>query len=500
MLKKEKLSLEELMQQALVKDEDKPYEVPGNWVWTILNNVAEYKKGPFGSAITKAMFVPKGVNTYKVYEQGNAIRKDITYGSYYISAEKYQELKGFTVYPNDLIVSCAGTIGEVYKLPDYIERGIINQALLRIKINEKVNSKFYLLYFGESIKTDINGKSKGTAIKNIPPFAVLKNMPFPLPPLLEQQRIVDLIESLFGNLDRAKELVQNALDSFENRKSAILHKAFTGELTDKWREENGTQDSYIMILNEMNKRKELYDNLNKKNTPNFMNYSINGINRSVEDIPNNWAVCPVGILCDCIVPGRDKPRSFTGDIPWITIPEIENDHINNNSGKLYLSLDEIAEVKAKIIPKDSVVMSCVGRFGISALVDNECVINQQLHAFLPSNLIDKKYLMHHIRYLKDYMLEISTATTIAYLNKEACNSLPIALPPIEEQQEIVRILDNLLENEQKAKELCNVIDKIELMKKSILARAFRGELSTNNPDEESALELLKEVLRERAEG
>ena len=122
--KKKKITLEE----ALVPIEDQPYQVPDNWCWTTLDVVADYKKGPFGSAITKAMFVPKGPDTYKVYEQGNAIRKTIDYGEYYVTAEKFEELKGFKVKPGDLIVSCAGTIGETFQLPDNIEEGVINQA------------------------------------------------------------------------------------------------------------------------------------------------------------------------------------------------------------------------------------------------------------------------------------------------------------------------------------------------------------------------------------
>lgn len=452
--KKEKLSLEELLEQAIVKEEDRPYEVPENWVWTNLDTVAKYKKGPFGSAITKTMFVPKGQNIYKVYEQGNAIRKDKNYGSYYINEEKYQELKGFTVYPNDIIVSCAGTVGEVYQLPEDIEEGIINQALMRIKVSERLNLKYYLLYFGESLKTDINGKSKGTAIKNIPPLSILKSMPFPLPPYSEQLRSVTVIESLFEKLDKAKELVQNALDSFESRKAAILHKAFTGELTAKWREDNGGS-------------------------------------------LDSWEKTVIGKLCDCIVPSRDKPKSFTGTIPWITIPNIQENYIGKASAELFLTFDEIGEVKAKIIPKNSVIMSCVGRFGVSAIVMDECVINQQLHAFLPSDLINNRFLMYNIRYLKGYMKEKATSTTIAYLNKTACNSLPINLPTIDEQKEIVRILDNLLEKEQRAKELSDTIEKIDLMKKAILAKAFRGELGTNDPEGESAVELLKEILKEK---
>ena len=179
-----------------------PFEVPSSWEWCKLDDLAFYKKGPFGSSLTKSMFVPKSDNTYKVYEQKNAIQKDCNLGSYYITREKYETLKGFSVQPYDIIVSCAGTIGETYVLPSHIEKGIINQALMLIRLYSKEIERFYLLYFDFILKEEACKSSKGTAIKNIPPFDILKNFYFPLPPLAEQHRIVSKIEELFAQLDR----------------------------------------------------------------------------------------------------------------------------------------------------------------------------------------------------------------------------------------------------------------------------------------------------------
>ena len=121
-----------------------------------LDDLAFYKKGPFGSSLTKAMFVPKGKDTYKVYEQKNAIQKDHKLGSYYISTEKYCSLSGFAVHPYDIIVSCAGTIGETYVLPQNIQEGIINQALMLIRLYNREIERFYLLYFDFILK-HLNG-------------------------------------------------------------------------------------------------------------------------------------------------------------------------------------------------------------------------------------------------------------------------------------------------------------------------------------------------------
>ena len=130
-----------------------PFEIPDNWNWCRLRDIGQYKKGPFGSALTKAMFVPKSENSVKVYEQKNAIKKDHSLGDYYIPREYFEsDMKGFEVFPGDILVSCAGTIGETYILPNDIEQGIINQALMKMKITEQVNIEYFFFYFDHILK------------------------------------------------------------------------------------------------------------------------------------------------------------------------------------------------------------------------------------------------------------------------------------------------------------------------------------------------------------
>ena len=201
-----------------------------SWEEKTLNDIASYKKGPFGSSITKAMFVPKTANTYKVYEQGNVIRKDLTYGHYYITSEKYQELKGFSVKAGDILISCAGTIGEVYKLPPECEEGVINQALMRVRLNQNIIEGYFCYYFGEIIKDDVIDKSNGTAMKNIPPFKVLKAIQIKLPTINEQTEIVRIVDNLLAKEQQAHNIAQNALAKIDLIKKSILARAFRGQL------------------------------------------------------------------------------------------------------------------------------------------------------------------------------------------------------------------------------------------------------------------------------
>lgn len=186
-------------------DEEVPYDIPKNWSWVRLNELGDYKKGPFGSALTKSMFVPAGPDSVKVYEQKNAIQKDWTLGEYYIKREYYDDkMSGFTVESGDVIVSCAGTIGETYVMPKDIELGIINQALMRIKIYNPMNVAYFLMYFDYIIKESAREQSKGSAIKNIPPFAVFKRLLFPMPPLAEQDRIIEKLKCMDAQISRLK--------------------------------------------------------------------------------------------------------------------------------------------------------------------------------------------------------------------------------------------------------------------------------------------------------
>ena len=161
--------------------------------------MADYKKGPFGSALKKEIFVPKSANAVKVYEQQNAINKNWKLERYFITKEYANDLKAFETHSGDILVSCAGTIGEMYELPDKSEIGIINQALMRVRVNEKiVLKKLYQLLFSNMIDDFSKEHSNGSAMKNIPPFADLKAMTAMIPSSEEQSLIADY----FSNLDR----------------------------------------------------------------------------------------------------------------------------------------------------------------------------------------------------------------------------------------------------------------------------------------------------------
>ena len=186
-------------EKVQIIDEEILFEIPETWEWCRLSELGIYKKGPFGSSLTKSMFKPKSDSTVKVYEQKNAIQKNHILGDYYIDKDYYKsKMKGFKVDPGDIIVSCAGTIGETYVMPNNIEEGIINQALMKITLFSPINYAYFLLYFDYVIKKTAIKNSKGSAIKNIPPFGILKRILIPIPPLNEQIKIIKKLNSLLN--------------------------------------------------------------------------------------------------------------------------------------------------------------------------------------------------------------------------------------------------------------------------------------------------------------
>lgn len=233
-------------------EDEIPFELPEGWQWVRLGCLAQYKKGPFGSSITKAMFVPDNPGAVKVYEQKNAINKDASLGNYFISAEKYETLKGFEVFPNDIIVSCAGTIGETYVLPTSMRKGIINQALMKISLYDLGILDFYLMYFDFQLKRAAQEQGYGVALKNIPPFDMLKRYLVPIPPIQEQQRIIAAVNNLLFEVDSIDADSKAIFALIAQTKVKILDLAIRGQLVSQ----DPTDEPASVLLERIRAEKE----------------------------------------------------------------------------------------------------------------------------------------------------------------------------------------------------------------------------------------------------
>lgn len=273
-------------------------------------------------------------------------------------------------------------------------------------------------------------------------------------------RIVDRIESLFAKLDEAKQKAQDALDSFEIRKAAILHKAFAGELTAQWRKEHGVgMESWRRIP--LKKCGSWYGG----GTPSMGH-------------PEYWE---------------------NGTLLWVTSKDMKNDLIEDTL--MHTNMLGVENSSANYIEEPAVLF--VMRGGILrrtfpvCMVKKPFTVNQDLKALVPTDDINLEYLFWVCKANEKQILEkcMKSGTTVESINTTALRDFEIPIAEENEQAEIVRLLDDLLAKEQQAKEAAEgVLEQIDLIKKAVLARAFRGELGTNDPSEESAVELLKVIM------
>jgi type I restriction enzyme, S subunit len=492
-----KQQLEELLEQALVKDKDKPYEVPENWVWTRFKFLADRLQYGYTESASYDEVGPRFLRITDI--QDNNI--DWINVPYCTIIEK--DFEKYKVNNGDIVVARTGaTTGKSY-LVSNPPIAVFASYLIRISTVSNVVPSYIWLFMNSSYYwNQITENKKGSAQPGVN-AQKLGELIIPISPLPEQQRIVDFIESLFEKLDRAKELAQNALDSFENRKSAILHKAFTGELTAKWRAANisNIEHTAISILETIKEYRER--ELKRSKKPDSITES-----EILFALPDGWMWCCLGDIQEVSggIQKTPKRKPDKNPTPYLAVANVKRGYLDLAQVKEFeVSSQEISKFLLKyndiLIIEGNGSASEIGRCAIWKDEITPCVHqNHIIRTRNYLNLILPEYILSYLNSSIGMELMKSKAKTTAGLYNLSTGKIKeilVPIPSLEEQKEIVRILDNLLENEQKAKELCDVIDKIDHMKKAILARAFRGELSTNNPDEESALELLKEVLKKK---
>lgn len=443
------LTPEEKLAQALVPESEQPYPVPENWCWTYVNCVSEVVTGGTPSK-----------NHPEYYGDDFPFFKpsDLDAGRNVFDASEYLSEKGkqmTRIIPAESSAVCC--IGSIGKCGFLMREGTTNQ-----QINSaipKINPLYLYYYFlTEAFVNELWSKASATTI-SIVNKSKMEQCLIPLAPLAEQQRIVDRIESLFAKLDEAKEKAQAVVDGFENRKAAILHKAFTGELTTQWRKKNG--------------------------------YSIDEWTRKKLSDCGEWMGGGT--------PSMAHPEYWeNGDILWITSKDMKSDLIEDTL--MRTNMVGVSNSSANYSNKPSVLF--VMRSGILrrtlpiAMVKKPFTVNQDLRAVAPDQ-IDLDYLFWACESNEKSILNtcMKSGTTVESINSAALMDYTVPIAPKEEQGVIVIAIVDLLQKEKQAKEAAEqVIEQIDVIKKSILARAFRGELGTNNPTDESAEELLKRIL------
>lgn len=452
--KESALTPEEKLAQALVSDWEQPYEVPKNWCWVRLEKLYEVNPKNNADDSISAAFIPMekiepgmvSSYTYEVQPWGKARKGHTQFADGDVA---FAKISPCFENRKSMIVA---------DLPNGIGGGTTELIVLRqAAMNQKYT--FWFISDEQFIRGGMATYS-GTVGQQRISMDYVRSYPVPVPPITEQQRIVDRVEYLFAKLDEAKEKAQSVLDSFETRKAAILHKAFTGELTAKWRAEHDVEDESWHSLN--------FGDLiiaAKNGTTVKQNKEKNGypVTRIETLQGGTLDFSRLGYIID---PETISPEDYymAGDIAF--------SHINSAA-----HVGKTALIEAGFLPLIH------GMNLLRIRLNEKCI---------------PEYFVWYSRsadYKEQILQRINMAVNQVSINQKQLKTMPINVPKTQEQREIVRILDSLFAKEQQAKEAAEaVLEKIDLLKKSILARAFRGELGTNAPTEESAVELLKAIL------
>jgi len=447
-IKKQTLTQNELLAQALVPKDEQPYEIPDNWVWVRLGNIITIKSGttlPLENECEIGDVLYIKVSDMNLDENQFEIKTSSRYINDYLPSQLIPQKSILFPKRGGAIFTNKKRITNIPILAD-----------LNIMAITPCIADFMFTYYW-FLSVDLSTLNNGSNIPQINNKDI-EPLTFPFPPITEQYRIVERIENLFEKLDPAKELVQNALDSFETRKAAILHKAFSGELTAKWRKENGV-----------------------------------GM--------ESWEERRLGELCNSFQYGTSKKSEQSGDIVVVRMGNLQNGEINWDD--LAYTVDE-EDIKKYLLFEGDVLFN---RTNSPELVGKTSVYRGEIPAIFAGYLIRINYNEclngYYLNYVmnsqkaKEYCSSVkSDGVNQSNINAKKLAAFTIPYCSIEEQHEIVCVLDNLFEKEQRARELCDVIENIDLMKKAILARAFRGELGTNDPSEESAAGLVGEEFQE----
>lgn len=485
---KKKKTLEELLEEALVPEEEQPYEVPENWVWVYSMYLAKW-----GSGGTPSRRFPE-------YFNGNIpwIKTGDLRDTYIEDVEEYITEEGLKkssakLFPKDslAIAMYGATIG---KLGILSFEAATNQACA-VAIPYKNTSTKFLFYYFLFQRQNLINLGKGGAQPNISQ-TILKKYPCPLPPINEQKRIVYKVENLLNKIDEAKQLIKEAKETIDIRREAILDKAMRGELTSNWRKENPDVEPAEILLKKIeNERKS-----NRKKTA-----DTTKITKIPYELPKGWKWVRLSQILD-VNPPKEKldlpdnqicsfvPMASVSDVTG-KIEKVEERYFSTvKKGYTFFKNGDI--IFAKITPcmengKSAIVEGMKNGFGFGST---------EFFVLRVSEHVNKK-LIHFLIRSKRFRAEaknvMSGAVGQQRVPKNFIEEYLFPLPPKAEQEKIVSILDSIFDNEDEIIEILSLESQLEILKKSILFKAFRGELGTNDPQEESALEILKEILREK---
>jgi type I restriction enzyme S subunit len=452
--------------------------LPREWLlteWEELTAVDGFRRGPFGGNLKKAFFTESG---YAVYEQYSPINDDCTRFRYFINEEKYNELSSFWVESGDFLISCSGTMGRITQVPLKATEGVINQALLRIRLADGIVPNFFLkLFRSPSVQDSVLTKSGGGAIQNLASVKELKQIRLPLAPEAEQKVIADKLDTLLTQVETTKARLDRIPQILKTFRQAVLASAVSGKLTEEWRNENSSLEAISL------------DDIDSYWTSSFAKVGKKRPNlkliqsASLSKIPESWIDTNIGNVFDVYVgatPSRKVEDYWNGNVPWVSSSEVAFCRIN--STKETVTALGLTKTSTNLHPPGTVMLAMIGQGktrGQVAILDIEACHNQNTAALrVPANFVVSEYLYFYLTKQYEETRRVGGGNNQQALNKSFVQALDFPLPPLKEQSEIVRRVEELFFIADRIEEKANAAsERINNLSQSILAKAFRGELT-----------------------
>ncbi len=410
-----------------------PFDVPKGWVWTTLDAIAKFSGGKTPSMDNKSNWD----NGKHLWITSKDMKSEAICNSQIMLSDS--GLQGMTIHQPGtiLMVNRSGILRRTLPIGILQKEATINQDLKAITpfLFELTPFLLFCLKAFEPIILQ-DYKKAGTTVDNIN-FDHFVTIPIPLPPIQEQGRIVQSVQNWnnrIEDIEKASDQIQNAIEA---AKSKILELAIHGKLV----AQDPSEESAIEFL--------------KRTSPAFRPSH----NLHYEDIPQSWTVCRLSDVCvDFIVPQRDKPKIFDGDIPWCRIEDIEGKYLNGSLSGRLVSKKTIQQMNMRICPVGTVICSCSASIGTQAIVTQPCCTNQTFIGLVPDDrFIYNEFLYYFLASQTEQFLDIGTGTTIKYISREKFEEYRIPLPPLVEQRRIVERIEYcflLLKQIQSATSIC----------------------------------------------
>lgn len=492
--------------------------------------VLSFKRGPFGGDLKKSIFVENG---YKVYEQQHAINNDFSIGRYFVNDETYDKLKTCNVGPGDYIVSCSGTMGKIARLPEGSPLGIINQALLRIRINDRIiDHNYFVNFFRSKIFQDLILKdSRGSGMQNMAGLKEIKPIRLSIPPLSEQRAIVAKIEELFSSLDSGIADLKKAQEQLKIYRQAVLKKAFEGGLTKEWRGKQTTLATADELLEQIKEeRKNHYkqqiedwkkavkecDGRGKKPSKPSVYKTVEPFTvaelSSLDKLPISWNWVKLGDIFQVFVgstPSRARNDYWDdGKINWVSSGEVAFKTISRTKEKI--TELGLKNTSTTIHPIGTVMLAMIGEGktrGQAAILKINACHNQNTAAIRVSEIgFYPEYLYHYLFLKYQRNRRIGSGNNQKALNQGRIMEFDYPLCSKEEQHQIVQEIESRLSVCDKVEEsIVESLEKSKALRQSILMKAFDGKLLNEQelaacksaPDYEPASVLLERIKAEK---